>query len=106
MAEDNAAVSAHIFSPSCEFPGFCVLELNPDVSIPSPPPNKYPQTKRESNPSSLLLSGGRLVGNNMFGGVNLMNAESDVTVRERPIKPAVVWVSMDIPGQAFPEKYI
>ena len=58
VAGDNAAVSAHIFSPSCEFPGFCVLELNPDVSSPSPPPSKYPQTKRESNPSSLLLSGG------------------------------------------------
>lgn len=58
MAGDNAAVSAHIFSPGCEFPGFCVLELNPDVSSPSAPPNKYPQTKRESNPSSWLLSGG------------------------------------------------
>jgi len=50
MAGDNAAVSAHIFSPSCEFPGFCVLELNPDVSIPSPPPNEYPRTKGGSDP--------------------------------------------------------
>lgn len=57
MAEDNAAVSAHIFSPSCEFPGFCVLELNPDVRSPSPPPNKYPQTKQKQIPAVCYLVG-------------------------------------------------
>lgn len=35
-----------------------------------------------------------------------MNTENSVTVHESPIIPAVVWVSMDIPGQKFPEKYI
>lgn len=101
MAGDHAAVSAHILSPSCEFPGFCVLELNPDVSSPSPPPNKYPQTKRESNPSSLHISGGVV-----FGGRSPVSMEGNVAARQRPIKPAVDWVSMDIPGQTFPEKYI
>lgn len=48
----------------------------------------------------------RLVGGVVFRGRNLMSMEGDFTVRQRPIKPAVDWVSMDIPGQTFPEKYI
>lgn len=103
MAGDNAAVSAHIFSPGCEFPGFCVLELNPDVSSPSPLQISTLKQRENQIPAVCYLVGG-LVGNNVFRGMNLMKAESNITVHERPIIPAVVWVSMDIPGQKFPEK--
>jgi len=46
------------------------------------------------------------VGNSVFGGVNPMSTEHGVAVSERPADPAAVWVSLGIPGQAFPEKCI